>query len=137
MNDTQQRFTTKILWAAALYFLLCGGSALVYPKIWLILSGLSTTMSTELELAFGVAAAYLLALACGSAISALAPSKNSGLILTLSLANLLDFSITLKAVAAHQLPILNGGLFLVIAAAWAALLGLAYTFVKRAATNSE
>jgi hypothetical protein len=132
MNETQRQFTTKILWASTIYFLLCGASALLYPKIWLLLSGLPSTVSTELNLAFGVAAAYLLAMACGSAISALAPSKNSGLILTLSIANLLDFSITLKAVAAQQLPILNGGLFLVIAATWATLIGVAYTYVKRA-----
>jgi hypothetical protein len=45
--------------------------------------------------------------------------------------NLLDFCVTLRAVVAHQLPILNGGLFLVIAITWAALLGVTYLYVKR------
>ena len=131
MNDTQQRFITNVLWAAAIYFASCGISAIVYPASWLFVSGLPTILSNELTLAFGVVGAYLLALAFGSVISALAPHKHAGLILTLVVGNVLDFAVTLKAVVAQQLPALNGALFIVIAITWAVLLSVAYVHVKR------
>lgn len=132
MDDTQQRFTRNVLWAAAAYFGACGASAIFYPASWLFVSGLPTAVSTELGLAFGVVGAYLLALAFGAGISALAPRKHAGLILTLVVGNVLDFCVTLKAVVAQQLPILNGGLFIAVTIAWAVLLGVAYVHVKRA-----
>lgn len=131
MNDTQQRFTRNVLWATAAYFTACGASAVFYPASWLFFSGLPTAVSTELGLAFGVVGAYLLALAFGAALSALAPQKHAGLILTLVVGNVLDFCVTLKAVVAQQLPILNGGLFIAVTIAWAVLLSVAYVHVKR------
>ena len=120
MNDTQLTFTRNILWAAAVYFAACGISAITYPTLWLFVSGLPTTLSNELTLAFG------------AIISAFAPTKHAGLILTLAVGNAIDFCVTLKAVVAQQLPIINGGAFLAITVLWAGLLGIAYINVKRA-----
>jgi hypothetical protein len=82
--------------------------------------------------AFGALGAYLLTLAFGSGLAASHPHQHPGIILILMLGNFLDFCVTLKAVAAQQLPILNGGLFLVIAMTWSVLIGIAYLYVKRA-----
>jgi hypothetical protein len=133
MSNTEQPFTRQILWSSAVYFAACGISAIAYPASWLFVSGLPTTVSTELSLAFGVVGAYLLAFAFGSGISALAPGKHPGLILTLVVGNIFDFCVTLKAVVAQELPILNGGLFIAVTVAWAVLLGLVYVSVKRTA----
>jgi hypothetical protein len=131
MTDSTDAFNRKVLWAASAYFGACGGSAIAYPKVWLFVSGLPTTLSTELELAFGVAGVYLLAFAFGSAIAALRPMNHPGLILTLAAGNVIDFLVTLKAVAAHHLPILNGSAFIAITVIWASLLGIVYVKVKR------
>ena len=132
MNETQQRFTRTVLWAAVAYFGACGVSAITYPVSWLFVSGLPTTaLSPELQLAFGALGAYLLALSFGAGIAAFHPVKHPGLIFTLMLGNLFDFCVTLKAVVAQQLPILNGGLFLAIAMAWTVLIGITYLYVTR------
>ena len=131
MTETQHNRTRNILWSATAYFAACGLSAILYPTSWLFLSGLPLTISNELSLVFGTLGAFLLAIAFGAGLSALAPAKHPGLILTLVVANILDFSVTLKAVVAQQLPILNGGLFIAITVAWAVLLGIAYLNVKR------
>lgn len=131
MNDTQQRFVRTVLWATVAYCAACGLSAIAYPVSWLFVSGLPTTMTSELQLAFGALGAYLLALAFGAGIAAVHPLKHPGVIFTLMMGNFLDFCVTLKAVVAQQLPILNGGLFLAIAMAWTVLLGVSYIYVKR------
>jgi len=131
MNETQQRFTRTVLWAAVAYFGACGVSAIIYPVSWLFVSGLPTTLSSELQLAFGALGAYLLALGFGAGIAALHPTRHPGLILTLMLGNFFDFCVTLKAVVAQQLPIINGGLFLAVAMAWTVLIGITYLYVKR------
>ena len=131
MTDPQQRFTRNILWSATAYFASCGLSAIFYPISWLFVSGLPLTISNELSLVFATLGAYLLALAFGAGVSALAPAKHPGLILTLVIGNVFDFCVTLKAVVAQQLPILNGGLFIAITVAWAVMLGVAYVNVKR------
>lgn len=132
MNETIQRFHHTILWSAAAYFAACGLSAILYPTSWLFVSGLPTTLSNELQLAFGVVGAYLLAMAFGGVIAALAPGRHAGVIATLVVANVLDFVVTLKAVVAHQLPMINGGLFLAVTIGWAWALALVYIGVKRA-----
>lgn len=132
MNDTQQRFVRTVLWASVAYFAACGLSAIVYPVSWLFVSGLPTTMTSELKLAFGALGAFMLSLGCGASIAAAHPLKHPGVIFTLLLGNLFDFCVTLKAVVAQELPILNGGLFLAIAMTWTVLLGVSYLYVKRA-----
>lgn len=133
MNDTQQKFVRTVLWASMVYFAACGLSAILYPVSWLLVSGLpSAALSSELQVAFGALGAYLLALALGAAVSAVHPLKHPGVIVILCVGNVLDFCVTLKAVVAHQLPIMNGGLFLAIAMTWAVLLGVSYLYVKRA-----
>lgn len=133
MDDTQQRFTKTVLWSSVVYFAACGISAITYPVSWLLVSGLpQTALTSELQVAFGALGAYLIALAVGAGIAALHPLKHPGLIFVLMLGNFLDFCVTLKAVAAQQLPIVNGGLFLVVAMTWSVLLGIAYLYVKRA-----
>jgi len=133
MNDTQQRFVRTVLWASVVYFSACGLSAILYPLSWLFVSGLpSTVLSSELQVAFGALGAYLLALGVGAGIAAVHPLKHPGVIVTLMVGNMLDFCVTLKAVVAQQLPIMNGGLFLAIAMAWTVLLSVAYLYVKRA-----
>jgi hypothetical protein len=89
-------------------------------------------MPSELQITFSTLGGYLLALAFGAGLAATHPLKNPGVIFTLLVGNILDFCVTLKAVVAQQLPILNGGLFLAIAMTWAVLLGVAYFYVKRA-----
>lgn len=131
MNDTQQRFVRTVLWATVAYCGACGLTAIAYPVSWLFVSGLPTTMTAELQLAFGALGAYLLALAFGAGLAAIHPLKHPGIIFTLGIGNFLDFCVTLKAVVAQQLPILNGGLFLAIAMAWTVLLGVSYIYVKR------
>lgn len=132
MDDTQQRFTKTVLWSSVVYFASCGISAIVYPISWLIVSGLPrTALTSELEVAFGALGAYLLALAIGAGIAAFHPLKHPGLILILALGNFLDFCVTLKAVVAQQLPIVNGGLFLVVAMTWSVVIGISYLYVKR------
>jgi hypothetical protein len=133
MNDTQQKFVRTVLWASAAYFAMCGLSAIFYPVSWLLVSSLPTTaLSPELQTVFGTLGGFLLALAFGAGIAALHPGKHPGVIFTLVLGNVFDFCVTLKAVVAHQLPILNGGLFLAVAMTWAVLLGVSWLYVKRA-----
>lgn len=133
MDDTQQRFTKTVLWSSVVYFAACGISAITYPVSWLLVSGLpQTALTPELQVAFGALGAYLLALAVGAGIAALHPTKHPGLISVLALGNFFDFCVTLRAVAAQQLPVLNGGLFLVIAMTWSVLIGITYLYVKRA-----
>ena len=132
MNDTQHRFVRTVLWAAVVYFAACGLSAIAYPVSWLFVSGLPTAITSELELAFGTLGAYLLALACGAGIAAFQPHKHPEVIFILLLGNFFDFCVTLKAVVAQQLPILNGGLCLAVAMTWTVLLGISYLYVKRA-----
>jgi hypothetical protein len=90
-----------------------------------------SALSSELQVAFGALGAYLLALALGAGIAAIHPLKHPGITLTLCVGNILDFCVTLKAVVAHQLPMINGGLFLAIAMTWAVLLSVTYLYVKR------
>ncbi len=133
MNDTQQKFVRTVLCASVVYFAACGVSAILYPVSWLYVSGLpSTALSSELQVAFSALGAYLTALAFGAGIAALHPLKHPGVIFVLLVGNILDFCVTLKAVVAQQLPIMNGGLFLAIAMTWAVLLGVSYLYVKRA-----
>jgi hypothetical protein len=133
MNDTQQKFVRMVLWSSVVYFAACGLSAIVYPVSWLVVSGLPTAaLSSELQVAFGTLGAYLLALGFGAGLAAIHPLKHSGVIFILMIGNALDFCVTLKAVVAQQLPVLNGGLFLAVAMTWTALLGVTYLYVKRA-----
>lgn len=111
-------------------------SAIGYPASWLFVAGLTTPLSRELQLVFATLGAYLLALGIGAGISAIAPTKHPGIIMTLIIGNILDFGVTLKAIVAQQLGILNGAMFLVITIAWAVLLSMAYINVKRSAPES-
>lgn len=108
------------------YFLVCGVSAIWFPASWLWSSGLPTGLSNELTLAFGVIGAYMLAMAAGAYVASTNPAQHSGLILTLAIANALDFLVTLRAVLLGGLPALNGTAFLVVAVVWATLLCLAW-----------
>jgi hypothetical protein len=89
-------------------------------------SGLSTTLSPVLTVIFQVLGVYLCALAIGSLIASKSPRANSGLILTLAVANAFDFMATLGALIRGDLPALNGGLFLAVAMVWTTLLALAW-----------
>lgn len=133
MNDTQQKFVRVVLWSSAVYFASCGLSAIFYPVSWLLVAGLPTAaLSSELQVAFGTLGAFLLSLAFGAGLAAIHPLRHPGVIFILLVGNALDFSVTLKAVVAQQLPILNGGLFLAVAMTWAVLLSVTYLYVKRA-----
>jgi hypothetical protein len=126
MTEQRHNFTTSVLWVTALYYLACGVSAITYPKIWLIVSGLPSEVSNELALAFGVAGVYLLTMAAAATLSALNPLTHRSLIFILIVGNLIDFAVTLKAVVAHSLPIINGGLFIAVTVAFAVFLSMAY-----------
>ena len=126
MSEQRHNFTTSVLWITAAYYAICGASALLYPKAWLVVSGLPSEVTRELGLAFGVAGVYLLAMAFGATLAALNHQAHRGLILTLAVANVLDFAVTLKAVVAQSLPMLNGAVFIVVTVAFALLLATAY-----------
>jgi hypothetical protein len=129
--------TRTILLTVAAYFAACSLSALFMPVSWLWVSGLPTELSNELRLTFGVIGAYLLALACGSLIAASNPAGNSGLILTLLIANVFDFVATLRAVMNHQLPKWNGIGFLVVIVILSTLLTLAWRSASQEALRPK
>jgi hypothetical protein len=114
-----------ILRVSAVYFLVCGVSAIWLPASWLWFSGLPTGLSNELTLTFGVIGAYMLAMAAGACVASTDPVKHAGITLTLAIANALDFLVTLRAVLLGWLPALNGTAFLVVAVIWTTLLCLA------------
>lgn len=107
-----------ILWLLAIYFLACGASAIFYPSLWLLSAGLPTAMTPELELVFGVAGVYLLALAYGAWRAAKSPCTEQGVISVLLAANIIDCIVTLRAVISGSLPTLNGVLFVVVTIVW-------------------
>jgi hypothetical protein len=124
------RSAQKILLGTALYFFTCGISAIWLPVSWLWCAGLSTEVSNELHLTFGVIGAYMLALGCGSLIARSSPSSNTGLILTLVIANLFDFAVTLRAVLNKSLPLWHGIAFLIATVVLVTLLTLAWQASK-------
>jgi hypothetical protein len=89
-------------------------------------SGLPTNLTNELSLAFGVAGAFITALAIAAWIAARSPSQNRGIILTLAIANVCDFLATLRATVSSALPWPQGTLFLVVTVVWATLLFMAW-----------
>lgn len=121
----------SILLATSIYFAACGLSALFIPVSWLWASGLPTEVSPVTGVAFGVIGAYLCALAVGGMIARSNPHANLGVILTLAVANLFDFIVTLGAILRGQLPALNGGLFLAVAMIWTTLLSLVWLESRR------
>jgi len=129
LTDTQS--TKTVLWCAAVYFFACGLSATFVPQTWLWASGLPTSVSNELALAFGVVGAYLSALGAGAVLAARAPEKSGTLILTLLIGNIFDFGVTLRAVLAGALPTANGVLFLVVTIVWSTLLSIAWIGSRR------
>lgn len=131
MPLTSPQGARSILLAAGVYFAMCGLSALFLPVSWLWASGLPTELSPVTRVAFGVIGAYLSALAIGAMIAARNPHANLGLILTLTIANLLDFIVTLQGIIRGQLPALNGGLFLAVAMIWTTLLGMVWLESRR------
>lgn len=126
-----------VLLAASVYFAVCGLSALCIPISWLWASGLPTEISPVTRVTFGVIGAYLCALAVGAMIARSNPRTNRGLTLTLAIANLFDFVVTLQAIISGQLPALNGGLFVAIAMVWATLLTLVWQASRRDLHYSE
>jgi hypothetical protein len=111
-----------VVWAAAAYLCICGFSAIMLPQSWLAIAGLTGELTTETALAFAVAGTFMLALGCGGILAALNPQGQLGLIMTMTIANAIDFMVTLRAVITGQLPTLRGILFLAIALAWTILL---------------
>lgn len=75
-------------------------------------------MTPELELVFGVAGVYLLALAYGSWRAARSPSTEGGIIAVLLAANIIDCLVTLRAVVNGALPTVNGLLFVAVTIVW-------------------
>lgn len=75
-------------------------------------------MTPELELVFGVAGVYLLALAYGAWRAARSPSTEHGTVAVLLVANILDCIVTLRAVINGSLPSLNGALFVGVTVVW-------------------
>jgi len=94
--------------------------------LWLWAAGLTTGITPELTLVFGVLGVYLSALGIGSWIASRAPFENRGLIKTLIASQVLDFMFTLKGVFAGALPKLQGTGFLVIIVVFSTLLGVAH-----------
>jgi hypothetical protein len=110
--------STTTLWLLTGYFFACGASAVFYPTLWLLSAGLPTTVTPELELVFGVAGVYLLALAYGAWRAARSPSTEGGIIAVLLAANILDCVVTLRAVMTGALPTVNGLLFVAVTVVW-------------------
>lgn len=135
MSLISPKGSRSILLGASVYFALCGLSAILWPVSWLWASGLPTTLSPVLTVLFEVLGAYLCSLAIGSLIAYKSPQVNSGLILTLVLANAFDFMATLGALIRGDLPALNGGLFLAVAMVWTTLLVLVWLAAKENSTR--
>jgi hypothetical protein len=121
----------SVLLAASGYFLVCGVSAILFPQSWLWAAGLSTTVTTELHLAFGVIGAYLCAFAFGAYVASGHPANHTGLISTLVAGNVLDFVVTLRAITQEQLPIVQGSIFVVVTIVWSTLLVLALLSARK------
>jgi hypothetical protein len=123
LMTTQSTTSSSVtLWLCAVYFFSCGISAIAAPQLWLLCAGLSAPLTPELEIVFGVAGVYLLALGYGAARAARAIPNNLGIIAVLIAANLFDFLVTLKEVVVGRLPLPQGGAFLAITLVWITLL---------------
>lgn len=122
----------SVLLAASAYFLVCGVSAITFPQSWLWVAGLSTTVTTELHLTFGVIGAYLCAFAFGAYVASGHPANHTGLISTLVAGNVLDFAVTLHAITRGDLPVLQGSAFLVVAVVWSTLLVMVFMSAHKA-----
>lgn len=131
MSLTDRQSARSVLWATAIYLFACALSAIFLPSSWLWASGLPTTVSNELGLAFAVFGAYLMALGVGALIASVAPEKNSGLILTLLLCNVFDFLATLSAVIKGDLPAIHGAILVAVTLIWSTLLFLAWLSARR------
>lgn len=123
---------SKILRFTAAYFFLCGASAIVYPESWLFSSGLPLDVTPTLAMVFSVLGGYLVAVGFGAAIAARDPQRNTGLVLMLAVANILDLCVTLKGIIAQQLPAGPGALFLGVTIFFSWLLGTTYRSLRRA-----
>jgi len=128
----------KALWAAAAYLCICGLSAIAIPQSWLAVAGLSGEMTNEARLAFGVAGTFMLALGCGGVLAAVNPRAHVGLIVTMALANVIDFILTLISTCTGRIPFSRGLLFLAIALAWSfALILLSFRYSQGEEANGS
>lgn len=116
--NTPIRSSATTLWLLSIYFFACGASAVFYPTLWLLSAGLPATMTPELELVFGVAGVYLLALAYGAWRAARSPNTEGGIIAVLLAANIIDCVVTLRATVSGALPTVNGLLFVAVTIVW-------------------
>lgn len=118
--------SSRILHFTATYFFLCGASAIVYPESWLFVSELPLEIPPTLAMVFSVLGGYLVAIGFGATIAARDPLRNAGLVLMLTVANVIDFGVTLKGIITGQLPLGPGMLFLVVTIIFSWLLGKTY-----------
>jgi hypothetical protein len=81
-------------------------------------------MTNELSLVFSLAGTFMLSLGVAGIVAAINPHKQTGLIVTLMVANLVDFLVTLRAIVLGQLPMVQGALFLAVAMTWVVLIAL-------------
>jgi len=125
----------NILRVFALYLLICGASAVFFPTSWLWVAGLSTSLSPELTLVFGVLGAYLLSLSIGAWIASRDIANSRGLLVMLLSSQILDFFSTLKAVFDGALPRVSGTLFLVTTVVWSTLLAVALRISRDGSSN--
>jgi hypothetical protein len=122
---------SRILRFTASYFFLCGVSAIFYPASWLFLSGLPIEISPTLAMVFSVLGGYLVAVGFGAAIAAGDPERNRGIVLMLTVANLLDLCVTLKGILLQELPLAPGMMFLAVTIFLSLLLGTTYRSLRR------
>jgi hypothetical protein len=131
MNTPNPNLSRSILTAFSGYLLLCGLSAIFFPKSWLWAAGLATNTTPELSLVFGVLGVYLTSLSVGAWIASRAPNNNHGVIITLIASQMLDFLFTLKGVFSGALPKLQGTGFLVVTVVFSTLLCVALRQSKK------
>jgi hypothetical protein len=118
----------------AVYLTLCGLSAILYPRLWLISAGLTVDITPLSSLAFAVLGGYILALAIGSYIAASAPSRHHGLVLTLLASQVLDLVVTCYATfVAGLIPQIAGMGFIVVTLVTSGSLG----WIARGSANSS
>lgn len=122
-QPSQAPVTSSVLMAFTFYLGVCGVSALFFPVSWLWVAGLSTTVSPESALVFGVLGAYLLSLAVGAWLAARNVRAHRGIVWVLLISQILDFLTTVSAVFDGALPRLQGTGFLVVTVVWGTLLG--------------
>lgn len=120
-------WTRKVLAVASAYYLVLGLTAIFFPQLWYIVSGVYPLNAEVVMAAFG---AVLVALGLGALIAVFMPGAQWGIVGVLLAHNLLDLLVLLGEISAGRIGAFAGGSFVLVDAAWvvafALVLGAGY-----------